>query len=138
MHPTHHQCICGLTHGVCPPGTSSCVRALRVLCMLPCRCGAVLSENGAVWYSDGEPSKKLMESFIMRSGNQITTLEVLAICFGLSTFLDKVAGRKVIIYSDNTDAEQSVRRGSANPWDQCQLVHGIWTMVEACMCVKFL
>ena len=33
------------------------------------------------------------------------TLEILAISVGLSTFAEELAGRKVIVFSDNTGAE---------------------------------
>jgi hypothetical protein len=58
---------------------------------------------------------------------QITTLEILAISIGLSTFQAELAGRKVVVWSDNKGAEGATRKGSAKAWDHCRLVHDIWT-----------
>ena len=57
-----------------------------------------------------------MESFQQRCDNQITTLEILAISVGLSTFCDKLAGRKVIVFGDNTGAEVSVSIACWSCW----------------------
>ena len=100
------------------------------------RCAAVLCIDGEHHYTDGPPAAKLMESFQKRCDNQITTLEILAISVGLSTFCDKLSGRKVVIFGDNTGAEASVRKGASRAWDQCQLIHEIWTLVlyQLCLC----
>ena len=37
-----------------------------------------------------------------------------------------LAGRDVVIHSDNTGSEVVVRRGSARSWDHAQLVHAQW------------
>ena len=57
---------------------------------------------------------------------QITTLEILAISVGLSTFQEILKDRKVIIWTDNKGAEGSCRKGSAKAWDHCRLVHELW------------
>jgi len=100
------------------------------------RCAAVQCIDGEHHYTDGPPAAKLMESFQKRCDNQITTLEILAISVGLSTFCDKLSGRKVVIFGDNTGAEASVRKGASRAWDQCQLIHEIWTLVlyQLCLC----
>lgn len=82
-----------------------------------------------ILYTDGLPAPEIMEKFSKRSDNQITTLEVLAIAIGLSTFGDLLANRRVIIFSDNKGAEGSVRNGASKAWDQSMLIHEIWTLV---------
>ena len=72
------------------------------------RCAAVLCVDGECHYTDGPPAQALVDSFTKRCDNQITTLEILAISVGLSTFCDRLAGRNVIVYSDNTGAEVSL------------------------------
>ena len=93
------------------------------------RCAAVLFTGEQILYTDGLPAPEIMEKFSKRSDNQITTLEVLAIAIGLSTFGDLLANRRVIIFSDNKGAEGSVRNGASKAWDQSMLIHEIWTLV---------
>lgn len=57
---------------------------------------------------------------------QITTLEILAISIGLSTFQKLLQGRKVVVWSDNKGAEGASRKGNAKAWDHCRLVHELW------------
>ena len=63
---------------------------------------------------------------ILCAVRQITTLELLAISIGLSTFQAELQGRKVVVWSDNQGAEGASRKGSAKAWDHCRLVHDIW------------
>ena len=97
-----------------------CAVALRVV-----RCAAVLFIDGKFHYTDGVPSKKIMEQFKARNDRldpvllsfgvaslctlcavrQITTLELLSISIGLSTFQSELQGRKVVVWSDNKGAE---------------------------------
>ena len=58
---------------------------------------------------------------------QITTLEILAIAIGLSTFQDELRTRKVVVWSDNKGAEGASRKARAKAWDHCRLIHDIWT-----------
>ena len=69
------------------------------------RVAAVLCIDGQCHYTDGPPAAALVERFQSRRDNQITTLEILAISVGLCTFAERLKGRKVIVYSDNTGAE---------------------------------
>ena len=71
----------------------------------PARCAAVLYIDGVFLYTDGMPAQRFMDRFEQRSDNNITSLEILAIAVGLSTFQDEIAGRKVVLFSDNTGAE---------------------------------
>ena len=48
---------------------------------------------------------RLGRRFQRRSDNQITTLEILAVSVGLSSFADLIRERRVVLYSDNKGAE---------------------------------
>ena len=71
----------------------------------PPRCAAVLYADGHWKYTDGEPSKRIMSRFGQRADKQITSLEMVALALGLSTFADSLRGRKVVLYTDNKGAE---------------------------------
>lgn len=90
------------------------------------RCAAVLFIDGKCLYTDGVPRQQIMDQFLARRDRQITTLEILAISIGLSTFASELRSRKVVVWSDNTGAEAASRKGSAKAWDHCRLVHDIW------------
>lgn len=75
----------------------------------PPRIAAVLECDGLAFYSDVEPGADVLQFFTERKDHQITSLELLALAFGLSTFGEKIRGRRVRIYSDNHGAECSVR-----------------------------
>ena len=53
-------------------------------------------------------------------------LELLAISLGLCTFGEWLKGRSVVIHSDNTGSEVTMRRGTARSLDHAQLVHSQW------------
>ena len=91
-----------------------------------CRCAAVLCIDGQWLYTDGVPRQEIMQQFLQRKDKQITTLEILAIAIGLSTFADELQGRKVVVWSDNTGAESAARKGSARAWDHCRLIQQSW------------
>ena len=104
----------------------------------------MLFVDGKFHYTDGIPSLAIMEQFEARNDRlvvvcctcvlgwsahllrQITTLEILAISIGLSTFQSELKGRKVVVWSDNKGAEGASRKGRAKAWDHCRLVHDIW------------
>ncbi len=71
----------------------------------PPRCAAVLYADGHWKYTDGKPSKRIMSRFGQRADKQITSLEMVALALGLSTFADSLRGRKVVLYTDNKGAE---------------------------------
>lgn len=71
----------------------------------PARIAAVLFINGQILYTDGKPSEAHMGHLVARADNQITALEIMSIGLGLSTFVELLAGRKVVVYSDNRGAE---------------------------------
>ena len=101
---------------------------MHVLLCVRRRCAAVLCVDGRVYYTDGKPADQIVDRFTKRADNQITTLEILAISVGLSSFDDLLLGRKVIVFSDNTGAEATVRKGSSRAWDQSKLIHEIWSL----------
>ena len=92
------------------------------------RCAAVLFLDGQRLYTDGVPSPAVMAAFNKRSDWQITTLEIMALAIGLSTFADKLRNRKVVIWSDNSGAEASTRKGAGRAWDHCRLIHDVWML----------
>ena len=94
---------------------------------VPPRCAAVLCVDGEILYTDGAPAQVFMDALEDRSDNQIMSLETIAIAVGLSTFARELAGRKVIIFSDNTGAEAATKKGTAHSWDHCCLIHEIWS-----------
>ena len=74
----------------------------------PARCAAVLFLGNEAMFTDGAPSAAVMSRFKERRDNQITSLEMLAISIGLSTFAAELQNRTVIVYSDNRGAEVHV------------------------------
>jgi len=91
------------------------------------------------------PSVAVLNSFRARGDNQIMSLELLSIAFGLSVFEDIVRGNLLHVHSDNTGAEHVTERGIARSehcdlfalafqyvlclfrsFDHTCLVHGIW------------
>ena len=85
--------------------------------------------DGECMYTDGVPRQEIMQQFLQRQDKQITTLEILAIAIGLSTFAPELQGRKVVVWSDNTGAEAASSKGCAKAWDHCRLIHEIWQQV---------
>ena len=79
----------------------------------PPRIAAVLVADGKMYYADAEPSVTVMKQFKSRRDNQIASLELLSIAFGMSTFAEELTGRNVVVHSDNTIAEHGVRKGRA-------------------------
>jgi len=65
-----------------------------------------------ILYCDMKPDSLLMSSFHERGDKQIMTLEVLSIALGVSTFASEIAGRNLVIWSDNTGAVAATRKGT--------------------------
>ena len=95
---------------------------------VPPRCAAVAFIDGVCHFTDGMPSKAIMDRFHTRKDSQICGLEMLAIALGLSTFAEELKGRTVVVYSDNKGAEPAARTGSAKSWDHCEIIHEVWSM----------
>lgn len=77
----------------------------------PPRAAAVLFWDGQAAYCDEEPSAKVMSCFRRRGDNQIMSLELLSIAYGISSFEEVLRGRNVVIFSDNTAAEAATVKG---------------------------
>jgi len=114
--------------------------------------GAVLFADGKWEYTHMAPPSEVLERFRRRRDKQIMGLELLAISLGLSTWREKLKGRKVVIHSDNKGSEVCLppplhpasmkclpacssvasvcqlafSRGSARAMDHAQLVHCQW------------
>ena len=69
---------------------------------------------------------QVLAFFRQRGDNQIMSLELLSIAFGMSCFEELIAGRNVHIHSDNTGAECATRKGGAREFDHTCVVHSIW------------
>lgn len=61
-----------------------------------------------------EPPASLMKFFYKRGDRQITSLEILAIAFGISTFSHIIANNRLIMFSDNKGAENSTQKGNVH------------------------
>ena len=111
------------------PWQQQITKPMHMLCdarSTPPRVAAVLLANKRVYYSDMEPSEAVMSNFRIRGDNQIMSLELLSIAFGLSVFEDIVRGNCLHVHSDNTGAQHCTARGMARSFDHTCLVHGIW------------
>ena len=72
-----------------------------------------------------------MEWFTSRDDNQIMGLELLAILFGLMTFVTLLGNRIFRVWNDISGAEGAVARGgSAQPDHNC-IIHQMWTCILA-------
>lgn len=97
----------------------------------PQRVAAILWVDGDVLFSDCPPPLEITQLWQERRDQQIMGLELLSIALGLSVFEKEIAGRKLVIHSDNTGAECCTRRGSARAFDHCSLIHQMWTHIAA-------
>lgn len=71
----------------------------------PPHIGAVLMSDKACAWTHMEVPKHVLSCFKSRHDNQIMGLELLSIALGISTFAASIAGKRVIIHSDNTGSE---------------------------------
>ena len=92
----------------------------------PPRVAAVLATSERLCFSDWMPSEDVLANFVERRDAQIMGLELLAVVFGLCTFLDDVRGKYVRIYIDNTGGESALEKGAARSADHNLLVHSVW------------
>ena len=93
----------------------------------PPRLAAVIYADEAFHYTDWAPDEEVLAPFFARRDAQILGLEQLALALGLSTFGHLCQGRSVQLWSDNTGAEGSARRGRARSWDHNCLAHSLWS-----------
>ena len=112
---------------------------------------AVLATEKGLWFTDCAPDHRILEQFQIRGDNQIASLEMLAIAYGLhfslsvlcmwsvnnrflaglSTFANDLRGLRVIVHSDNTVAEHGMRKGRARAFDHTAVIHSVWC-AEVC------
>ena len=71
----------------------------------PPHIAAVLFVDGRVVWTHKAPDKKTLEFFRTRKDNQIMGLELLSITLGITTFAEIIAGRRLIVHSDNRGSE---------------------------------
>ena len=93
-------------------------QALHLFCDArgsPPHLAAVLFDGHQCLFTQMAPPEQTLAQFKRRSDSQIVGLELLAISLGLSTFEWWLKGKRVVIHSDNTGSECSVRCGVGFP-----------------------
>ena len=98
------------------------------------RLAAVLFIDGLAFWTDAPPDDGLLTDLAPRSDSQIMALELLAIALGLATFGERLANRRVVIWSDNVGAEAAVRSGRASAWDHSRIIHSLWYLIARIGC----
>ena len=94
----------------------------------PPRVASVLVRDNVVQYSDWQPDEQTMNAFCPRRDQQIMGQELLAVVFGMSTFLDELRGCCVRVWIDNAAGEAALEKGAAASSDHNVLIHGIWLL----------
>ena len=92
----------------------------------PARMAAVLYADSRVWYTSWEPNEQLKCTLQARRDNQIMAWELLAIGLGVSTFAEKLKGRRVRVWCDIAGGESTLRAGAAKASDHNLIVHALW------------
>ena len=116
----------------------------------PARIAAVVAIDGRLEYTDLAPPAAIVQQFAPRCATthpfrrltrhcarllfgrrdaQIAGLEMLSVALALGTWGERMRGRAVRIFSDNTVAEWAFRRGSAAAIDHAAIVHQFWLSV---------
>ena len=113
------------------------VAAVLYRCALSCDCfhgtqHLLLLRHRSFAYCDIKPPEVILNAFMCRGDNQITSLEILSIALGISTFAKEIEGRNLIIWSDSMGAESATRKGVA--FVDCCLVSIISQTLGACTC----
>ena len=112
----------------------TCVEWVDLYCdarSSPPRVAAVLIDaQNNVSFSDWEPDAKLLGIYTVDNAGDknIMNLELLAIMFGLSTFLGKLRGTSVRIWTDNVGAEGALRKGASAKSSANMAVHNMWLL----------
>ena len=88
-------------------------------------------DSGHMLFCELPAPASVLAAMRKRNDRQIMGLEIISIALGICSFSEHLRGRKVRIWSDNTGAESSVRRGSSKRFDHCALSHAIWVKVLA-------
>ena len=76
----------------------------------PPRIAAVIIVDGCTFYCDCAPPAEAMAHFSERRDGQIMGLELLALALALSSFKQMIAGRRIVLWSDNVGAEKVLAR----------------------------
>ena len=102
-------------------GVEPCICKLFVdAASTPPHCAAVLCLDGVALYTDAAPCPMMVAQLEERRGKQITSLvcckllprrmhpcahdcnkDILSICLAMTTFAERLEGRRVVLYSDN-------------------------------------
>ena len=61
-------------------------------------------------------------------------VQCVCVCAGLSTFVDRLRGRNIVIHTDNTIAEHGMGEGRARSFDHTAVVHSVRYMLDAHDC----
>ena len=93
----------------------------------PPKLAAVIFEDEKVpMFTRLDVEDKLIQKFETRKDNWIMGLEILAIILGLETFKERIKGKLLRIWTDNSGGEHSLRQGSSKTNDYNALVHFFW------------
>ncbi len=92
----------------------------------PPHLGAVLSIGKTSWFTHMATDPAVLSMFRRRRDNQIMGLVLLSISLGLCSFESLLAGKRVVVHSDNTGSESCFRRGTARSLDHALLVRARW------------
>ena len=79
------------------------------------------------------PSEAMSKKFLRNNAGDknIMALELLSILLGVSTFLPYLRGRCVQIWSDNTGAEGSLRKGVGSKVELNSAIHQFWVLAAS-------
>ena len=87
----------------------------------------IFASDGEQMYCDEEPSAGLVSFFRQRRDNQIMSLEVLSVAYGIPTFSEYLQGRDVVIFFENAGAEAAVAKDPARSFDHGR--NSAWNLV---------
>ena len=95
----------------------------------PARIAAVLLLDGAVEFTDLAPPPEWIGQLAPRSDGQIAGLELLSVLLAIGAWGTRLRGRSVRIFSDNSIAAWSLRKGAAAALDHDAIVYQFWLLV---------
>ena len=104
----------------------------------PPRLAAVLVSQSGCWFTDMEPSPRLLSGLTVRRDAQIMGLELLAVVLGLSSFASQLSGKCVRVWEDNSAAESVMLRGSAASTDHNMIAHSVWLIAAKLRCCLWI
>ena len=86
----------------------------------------MLLVDGEMHYTDMAPTQEMVDMLDTRRDDQIMAWELMSIALGVSTFGQRLRGRRVRIWSDNVGAENGFRAGAARARDHNLIIHALW------------